>query len=666
MNKLQKTVLAIVWISLLISSGLLVYKKVRAMEIPAWAGSEEVSKPEKISNKLSVFSRIFNIILDNYYREIEADTLLQAAIDGMVSKLDPNTQYMKKQDVDRLTEDTKGKYGGLGIMISSKSNRILVITPFDGSPAAEKGIRAGDLILKINDTTTYKMNMDEAVSKMRGDVGTDVKLTIKRISVPEPFDVTITRDEINAPNIQNAFITNGDIGYLKLTRFTKDVKDELKVALTSLKEQGMKKVILDLRNNPGGLLNAAYEVSDVFLEKGEKIVYTVGRMPDQNRVFIAREDPFIKDMPLIIMVNEGSASASEIVAGAVQDWDKGLIVGDTSFGKGSVQTLTDLSDNEAFKFTAARYFTPSGRCIHKEENWFRNSKDSWDYYMDAMDEQTDDASVDEESAEEDSTNFNWDKFLDSLNIKKPSFYEKDTATTDYWKDSLLFVNGVIKEHKVFKTNAGRIVYGGGGITPDVVVKREDYSDLLSFLIRNNLFLDYSANYLAAHKDLNPDNLVITAEMMDEFYEHGKKAYDQTVETWATFKIKNEKKNGEDGTTIIKLQDNTKNLLNSLLVDMQPVDSIQYNKLLRDLRKLVNDGYYFYFTRDDFNTDSTIIKAYLKAEMVKDLYADKGQADKGNELRYEMLIQFDTQLQEAIKILSKAKDDADLLSVVMKH
>jgi carboxyl-terminal processing protease len=317
----------------------------------------------------------------------------------------------------------EGKFGGVGITISLRDNILTVISPLSGTPAFRLGIRAGDRIRKIDGKDTKGLSLDDAVSKLRGKIGTDVTVSIEREGVPELMDFTITRAEIVVHAVPYYGMVSSDIGYIKLATFSDKTLSDVENAIKSLQKQGMKKLILDMRYNPGGLLNQAIEISELFLKRGNVIVSTKGRT--QKTESHARKDGIVKpDMPIVVLVNQGSASAAEIVSGALQDWDRALIIGKTSFGKGSVQTIFPL-DNQgnALKLTTAFYYLPFGRCINKPENGIKGLKLMEDEYAEGEEGET-----------------------------KVDSAKKDTAKVD-----------------TFYTNNGRMMFGGGGITPDVDV-----------------------------------------------------------------------------------------------------------------------------------------------------------------------------------------------------
>lgn len=320
----------------------------------------------KAYEQLRLFNEIFNLLRTEYYDEekVTPENLVPGAIDGMIETLDdPHTSYLTKEIFNELQTDTRGEFGGLGIVIGKRDEWITVISPIDDTPAARKGIRSGDKIIAINGETTEGFSTMDAVRLLRGKVGTSVTITILRESESDPFDVTIVRGIIKLETVKSK-IVDEHIGYIRISQFSEPTAEALAEHIDELNEQGMDAMIIDLRNNPGGLLSSVIDISDMFLTKGT-IVSTKGRDRAQNQTFHAKKSVLVPDTPLIVLVNEGSASASEIFAGAVRDNDRGMIVGEQTFGKGSVQTVRELPDGSGIRITTALYYTPSGVSIHK-------------------------------------------------------------------------------------------------------------------------------------------------------------------------------------------------------------------------------------------------------------------------------------------------------------
>jgi carboxyl-terminal processing protease len=329
-------------------------------------GAEESAtepKPDTY-NKLKVFSEILSLIESNYVEPVGNETMIDGAIRGMVKSLDPHTSYLPPVSYKEMQVETTGKFGGLGIEISIRDGILTVVSPIDDTPAFKVGIKAGDKIIKIEDESTLDMTLQDAVSLLRGETGSPVNITIFRESFKAPKEFTIVRAIIKVRSVVHK-VYKKEIGYIKIRSFSKNTSLDLDNALNKLEKKEITKLILDLRNNPGGLLNQAVEVTDRFLNRENLIVYTKGRSDEQNMRFTSHDKVSGVSYPLIILVNGGSASASEIVAGALQDLNRAIILGTQTFGKGSVQTIIPLSDGSALRLTTARYFTPSGRVIQE-------------------------------------------------------------------------------------------------------------------------------------------------------------------------------------------------------------------------------------------------------------------------------------------------------------
>ena len=327
----------------------------------------EASRATLPVEELRTFSDVFGRIKNDYVESVEDRELLENAIRGMLTGLDPHSSYLDAEQFKELQVGTTGQFGGLGIEVGMEDGFVKVIAPIDDTPAQRAGVKAGDLVIRLDDTPVKGMTLSDAVKVMRGKPGTDIKLTIVREGMDKPLQITITRDIIKVKSVKYRML-EPEYGYLRISQFQSKTANNLVKAMDALKKENdgpLKGLILDLRNNPGGVLNGAVAVSDAFLEKG-LIVYTEGRLPDSSLRFNATPDDVSDGAPIVVLVNQGSASASEIVAGALQDHKRALIIGAQTFGKGSVQTILPLSGGTALKLTTARYYTPSGRSIQAE------------------------------------------------------------------------------------------------------------------------------------------------------------------------------------------------------------------------------------------------------------------------------------------------------------
>ena len=317
--------------------------------------------------ELRTFSDVFGRIKNDYVVDVDDKELIENAIRGMLSGLDPHSAYLDAEQFTELQVGTTGQFGGLGIEVGMENGFVKVIAPIDDTPAQRAGVQAGDLVIRLDDTPVKGMTLNEAVKIMRGKPGSDIELTIVREGLDQPLKVTITRDVIKVKSVRSRLLEPG-FGYLRISQFQSKTAENMIDAIEKLKKENkdaLQGLVLDLRNNPGGVLNGAVAVSDAFLKKG-MIVYTEGRIADSRLRFNATPDDVIDGAPLVVLVNQGSASASEIVAGALQDHKRAIIVGVKTFGKGSVQTILPLSSESALKLTTARYYTPSGNSIQAE------------------------------------------------------------------------------------------------------------------------------------------------------------------------------------------------------------------------------------------------------------------------------------------------------------
>jgi carboxyl-terminal processing protease len=319
--------------------------------------------PREDYESLETFTNILAIVRKNYVDEVNTKELMTGAINGMLNSMDPHSGYLTPELYKELQMDTQGRFGGLGIEITVRNGMLTVVSPIEDTPAFRAGIKAGDQILKIDDEFTKDMNLMQAVKKMRGLKGSKLNLSIKREGVPDLLNFSIVRDTIRVQSVRSRVLEEG-YAYIRLAQFQERSDRDLQKALEKLSSEkgGVKGLVLDLRNNPGGLLTQAVRVADLFLDSG-MIVYTEGRLENQKQKYFARKEGSWTEFPMVVLVNGGSASASEIVAGALQDHKRAVILGTKTFGKGSVQTILPLDDNSALRLTTARYFTPKGRSI---------------------------------------------------------------------------------------------------------------------------------------------------------------------------------------------------------------------------------------------------------------------------------------------------------------
>lgn len=426
---------------------------------------------------LGRLDEVLENIHKRYVEDINTTDLVDHAVKGMLDILDPHTSFFKEKEYEELRIHTEGKFGGLGIQISVRDKLLTVVTPISGTPASRAGIQSGDQIFKIDSKSTKGITIEEAVEKLRGEPGSEVSISIKRKGEIKPLEFTITREIITIKAVPYYGVLDKDIGYIKLVTFSQDAGQEVEKALKELMEKDIEGLILDLRRNPGGLLPQAIEVSEKFLDRKSLVVSTRGRLRHQNNQYKSKFDPVIpKDIPVAVLVNTASASASEIVAGAIQDWDRGVIIGDTTFGKGSVQSVFPV-DNRGhhLKLTTAFYYTPSGRCINKSVNDIPES----------------------DNGEQDSSQALSDSSL------------SDTVTTEAPKDTM-----------EYRTRGGRIVYGGGGIIPDTIVEQPDLKPLVRELFIKDIYFKFTNHIfpvLQKESVAFDNSFAVDKNLIEQFY-----------------------------------------------------------------------------------------------------------------------------------------------------
>ena len=378
----------------------------------------------RISQSQRLFNQIYNQIFSTYLHELNPEEFTKATINSITANLDPYTSYMVEEEQHQMNILSKGKYGGVGIQLSYRNEQMIVIAPMDGGPAQRAGILSGDIILKVDDALVKDMTFNDAAAKIRGLKGSEVVLTIKRYGEDDPIDFKLIRSDIKVKDITYSGMVSPTTGYVRLNRFSRNTTSEMNEAFKDLIENDVKEVIIDLRDNGGGLLTAAVNMIDMLIEKGQTIVSTKGRMKESNRSFHSRTKPIIdKDVKIAILINQGSASASEIVAGSIQDLDRGIVIGRKSFGKGLVQTLYPIDKVRSLKVTTARYYIPSGRFI--QNNDYINEK------------------VVLESEQEDSifTTLNGRKVLGNGGITPDSIIYSETMeplTVQYWRSGFFY------------------------------------------------------------------------------------------------------------------------------------------------------------------------------------------------------------------------------------
>ena len=428
---------------------------------------DKIFSGDNLNGSIEKLDDVLTYTQKYYVEKVDTPKLVEAAIDGILSKLDPHSIYIPASEMQAVDESFRGDFEGIGIEFQIVNDTIVVVSPISGGPSEILGIKSGDRIVKIDGKDAIGFTNEKVIETLRGKAGTKVSVAIYRYGNPKLLNYEITRDKIPLHSVDTYFMLDNKTGYISLSRFSETTYDEVSDALKDLKNDGMKQLIFDLRGNPGGLLNQAVQVADLFISGNKKIVYTKGRKTEFDEEYDASKPSPFENIPLIILVNNGSASASEIVSGAVQDWDRGLIVGETTFGKGLVQRQFDLPDNSAIRLTVSRYYTPSGRLIQRN---YKNLPNKEDYYNDIGGKNESEGNNLYHSA------------------------EKDSSLPKY------------------KTHAGRTVYGGGGITPDYIIKADNISGYTTDLLKSNIFYQFILNYL----DENENSIKSKYKTLDEF------------------------------------------------------------------------------------------------------------------------------------------------------
>jgi|WetSurMetagenome_2_1015567.scaffolds.fasta_scaffold00476_13 carboxyl-terminal processing protease len=566
---------------------------------------------DNIYEDVQRFDRVFNKVHQNYVENIDSKKLIDNAIEGMLSILDPHSNYFEKKQYDELMIQTEGKFGGLGIQIAIRDKVLTVMTPIPGTPAERAGIQSGDQILKINGKSTEGITIDAAVSKLRGAPDTDVGITIRRRGEPKDLEYKITRAIIHIKSVPYCGVFGDGIGYLSLKTFSQEAGTEVEKALRELLKHNVKGVIFDLRYNPGGLLPEAIEVAEKFLPKKSLVVYTRGRVPGQNKEYFAGANPVLPtEIPLIVLVNNGSASASEIVSGAIQDWDRGLIVGDTTFGKGSVQSILPIDDVNHLKLTTAFYYTPSGRCINKPENGIRDKQKKQD--------------EDEEGAEKDSTS------------------KADTSKTSG------------NDTTTYRTKNMRVVHGGGGIIPDTIVDQKIPDLVIRSLFLKDVFFSF-ANYeyprLAA-RHLKPDEKFTVTDQVMKDYDKFVDSIGFKYQSYAQLVFDEFKTRAAIADSV---RDTTKKSADSSAFSLvkKPAWTKDETAVLKKLAQQMA-GILAEESKREVAKDEAEIRTYIReALMVRELGQD-------NEAVYRLKLQNDEQFKSALAILSNKAVYDDLL------
>lgn len=410
----------------------------------------------EIAKNLDIFATLFKEVNALYVDEVNPNTLVRTGIDAMLGSLDPYTNYIPEDEVEDFRTINTGQYGGIGAITREIGNRTVVTMIMEGYGAQKGGLKIGDEVIKIDDLELAKLTREQSSQLMKGQVGTPVALTVKRIGVPQPIRLEFKREKIKVNNVPYFGMVGKDIAYIHLSDFTPDAGKEVKNALIALKDQGARGVIIDLRGNPGGLLIEAVNITNLFIPKGKMVVSTKGKIPENNLQYETLNNPIDPEIPVAVLINRGSASASEIVAGTLQDYDRAVVLGEKSYGKGLVQVSRPLSYNSQLKVTTAKYYTPTGRCIQVLDYGHR----------------------------------------------------RDDGSVGSIPDSL---------KRTFKTTNGRTVYDGGGIDPDIKTTPVEAHPLTQVLFEKGFIFDFATNYVHTHSQaVDPRNFSLSDDEYQQF------------------------------------------------------------------------------------------------------------------------------------------------------
>ena len=420
-------------------------------------GFKQDDKNFQIAKNLDIYYTLFRELNLFYVDDVDPTKLVKTSIDKMLESLDPYTNFIPEDDIEDFRFMTTGEYAGIGALISKQKGKILIAEPYEGFPAQKSGLKAGDVLLEVAGKSTEKLSTEDVSALLKGPANKAVVVKVQRYGQKKPMDVEIMREKIQIDPVPYYGMLDSETGYIRLSNFTENCTERVKMALIELKEKhGAKTLVLDLRSNPGGLLIEAVRIANLFVPKGQEIVSTRGKVKQWDKVYTATESPIDTIMPIAVLVNRGSASASEIVAGAIQDLDRGMIIGTRTFGKGLVQTTRDLSYNAKLKITTAKYYIPSGRCIQALDYTHRNEDGS-------------------------------------VGIVPDSLISK------------------------FTTKKGRIVFDGGGVAPDLTVEDESLSNVATNLVTGSVIFDFATYYNSkTEKIASPEEFVITPEIYADF------------------------------------------------------------------------------------------------------------------------------------------------------
>ena len=513
-----------------------------ALLMPIFLIGQEKQNNFEISKSIDIYNSLLRELNLNYVDEINPAELNEAAIDAMLEGLDPYTVFIPESEIENYKLMTTGEYGGIGALIQYDGDYTRISDPYEGWPAQKAGLQAGDAILSINGVDAHKKPTDQVSELLKGQPGTEVTIKIKRYGSDTPIEKTLKREKVKIDNIPYATVFDNGIGYVSFNSFTKDAANELKQHLIDMKKNhDLKGFIIDLRGNGGGLMNEAVDIVNLFIPKGKPVVFTKGKSQHAGSVYSTSNQPVDEQIPLAILVDGGSASASEIVSGAIQDYDRGVIIGQRTFGKGLVQNILPLTYNTQMKVTIAKYYIPSGRCI-QEIDYSKNGKRRTEN--------------------------------DSLNSQLSTPNSQDTLG------------------KPFTTMAGRTVYEGHGITPDIKIEPRKYATATAYLYAKNYIFDYATKFAYEHKSIAPaKEFKIDDATYNDFMNFVKeKKFTYTTESEK--KLKELKKMAKEEGYLESLQPQLESLEKRLQDDKEN-DLIKNRRDIEELLRLEIVGRYYY-------------------------------------------------------------------------
>ncbi len=510
----------------------------------------------EISKNLDIFNSLYRELNVAYVDDTKPGQLMKTGIDAMLNSLDPYTIYYPENEIEDFKYMMTGEYGGIGATVNDIDGKIIIADPYEGFAAYKAGIRAGDQVVGVNGNNVVGKRSDEITNLLKGQAGTPVKLKILKAGQTTPVELNLTREEIKSKSVPYfGLLSNNETGYIKLNSFTENCSNEVKEALVSLKSKGSKNIILDLRGNPGGLLHEAVNIVNLFIDKGQEVVFTKGKVAEWDKTYLSVNNPVDTQIPLVVLVDDYSASASEIVSGALQDLDRAVIIGQRTYGKGLVQQTKDLIYNAKVKITVAKYYIPSGRCVQ-----------ALDYT-----------------------------------------HKDEEGRVDKVPDSLI---------TAFKTKGGRVVYDGAGVMPDMKTEDEKLSLVLISLLNKYHIFNYATNYYLAHKEIA---VAKDFKLKDEEYEQFLnyiKDKDYSYKTRSELELEELKKKAEEENYYADIKNEYENL--AAKIKSNKKDDLAKNKELikHFLEEEIVGRYYFQKGRIEFNlkNDKDIAKA---AELLKD-------------------------------------------------